>query len=67
MWTIPLFFNGKICPQLEPNYQPISDQIIDGPSSYSPKIWLHQNPREIIAVFVDMNSDHFRVYLCIDL
>ena len=30
------------------------------------KLSLHQNPLEIIA-FVDMNSDHFRVHLCVDL
>ena len=35
--------------ELRQNYQPISDQIIDVPSSYRPKISLRQNPREIIA------------------
>ena len=34
--------------------------------TYKPKLSLQQNRREINA-FLDMNSDHFRVYLCLDL
>jgi len=30
-----------------PNYQPISDHMIDGPSSYRPKWTLYQNQREV--------------------
>ena len=33
--------------ELGPNQQPINDQIIDGPSSYRPKLKPHENPREI--------------------
>ena len=47
-----------------PNYQPINDQIVNGPSSYGPKLSLHQNSDEIIS-FNFMNTDHFRVYLVI--
>ena len=50
---------------LESNDQPINHQIIDGQSSYKPKLSFHQNRREI-NVFVDINLDHFRFHLCVD-
>ena len=40
----------------------IRSSMDHGPSSYRPKLSLHQNPCEI-----NMNSDHFQVNLCVDL
>ena len=46
----PSFFIRENCPnELGPNHQPISDQINHGPSSYRPKLLLHENPLEINA------------------
>ena len=56
-------FIGKFV-RMNPN-QIINDQIIDGTSSYWPKLSLHENPRN--NFFVDMNSGHFRVHSCVDL
>ena len=40
-------FHSKKCPSSTlANHQPISDQITDGPSSYRPKLLLHEYPRE---------------------
>ena len=36
--------------ELGPNHQPISDEINHGPSSYKPKLSLHQNPRDINTI-----------------
>ena len=41
-----------------------------GSSSFKPNLSQHQNPRDLsqkIAFLVDMNSDHFRVHLCVGL
>ena len=38
--------------ELGPDHQPISDQITHGPSSYRPKLLLHEYPREKNAEFI---------------
>ena len=43
---------------------------LDGPSSDTPVLFIHQNPRDLTpnkAFLVNMNSDHFRVHLELDL
>jgi len=61
-----LIFIRKNCPyELGLIQQPISNQIIRGPSCYRPK--LSAKPTRNTRFFADINSDHFRVHLCIDL
>ena len=50
--------------ELGPNHQPISDQITKVQVLIDQNSW---KPTRNKCLFVDMNSDHFRVYLCFDL
>jgi len=73
------FFNEKIEDASESIIEKLSiwtltknNQLLDfnGPSSFKPNLSQHQNPRDLsqkIAFLVDMNSDHFRVHLCVGL